>query len=215
MTHVRNENPLHNHEADAGIPWTQDTLAAHVVHLHGVQGLPDGESLASLEAIHGALNHLPARAENDAELMYRVTHPRRRIDRAELGECRWHPAADFPGHQVLELTSGNSTLAVCVEPADLPAVIGALAPDKNLAALRDLAGELAASDGQSEALRELILLTHAAGYRLGVDDMTASGEDLDTVIDILDDERHRITPAQLERLGRVLGQVRVQGDRHG
>jgi hypothetical protein len=56
------------------------------------------------------------------DLIYRqILHPEKRLRRAELCPCPDHQGPDYPGHQVLELTSepnGNVT-AMCVEPPDV------------------------------------------------------------------------------------------------
>jgi hypothetical protein len=88
---ARNQNPLHCHEdADAGL-WTANTMAAHQVNMHGVDGARESQGLEYLTAVHDLLPHGEA-AEKTGEL--RADWARGQADNGYLGILTDQPHND-------------------------------------------------------------------------------------------------------------------------
>jgi hypothetical protein len=160
MTRTRNEDPLHDHDGVNAGPWTQDTMLAHLRHLHGVGQLPDDAPLAELASKHDELNHGAGR---DEKILAEALAPGRRYKSITLGEARW----GRPGDAGLCFEDANGTNIVNLRPGDLPVLRAAVIPESGgLESLKDIWSANLGPGG-----RRAVEAGHAAGYRLGVDDM--------------------------------------------
>jgi len=185
---ARNADPLHDHR-DAGEAWTADTMAAHLVHLHGADGAREDMGLEFLAEVHALLRHDPAAPPARRE-------PRRRYSTIGWGQLR---TSDNPEDTDLYLASENGTTIICFTPADRALLAAVVSPDTP--ELRELQDRWAAKLGPGG--RHAVSEGHVAGYRLGVRDMEATPAyrtappDADDVIGYLTDLAG--TPAAMER----------------
>jgi hypothetical protein len=179
---ARNKNPLHNHEdVDAGL-WTADTMAAHLQFLHGVDDLPEERSLMWLLEVHDGLSHgtsaekgeLDRRSAGEPE-----PEPGCRYSRIYWGKLR---TSDNPADKDLYLESDNGTSIVCFAPGDVQALRAAVLPEtEGLKALQDIWSANLGPGG-----RRAVEAGHAAGYRLGVDDMENTPAYRTAPVDVID-----------------------------
>jgi hypothetical protein len=188
MANARNEHPLHSHD-DETEPWTVDTLTAHLQSMHGADKLPEGAVLKRLALIHGKLNHgEPAKAADMDSVLLEALAPERRYESITMGE----PRNGYPGDQALFFASmyGNGTNIVNLRPGDMPLLRAAVIPDGPDLESRRLEWIGRLGPGAGPAVTE----SHAAGYRLAVQDMEAvrsemsAAEQADDYLAVLQDE---------------------------
>jgi len=116
---ARNAGPLHDHEGVNAGPWTADTLAAHLVNLHGIDSAREAHGLEHLTKIHDLLRHGPAAEPAGPE-------PRRRYRKIYWGPLR---TSDNPEDSDLYLASDNGTTIICFTPADRALLAAVASPD--------------------------------------------------------------------------------------
>jgi hypothetical protein len=159
---ARNEQPLHDHEGVNAGPRTANTMAAHLVNLHGVDGVEEGLGLPELILIHNHLNHgQPARKPAPRA---DGPGPGCRYSRIYWGKLR---TSDNPADRDLYLESDNGTSIVCFSPGDVQALRAAVLPEsQEMARLQDKWSAKLGPGG-----RTAVAEGHMQGYRLGVEDM--------------------------------------------
>jgi hypothetical protein len=104
--------------------------------------------------------------DNDDKIFHEALVPERRYEGIILAE----PRHGYPGDLALFFTNSNGTNIVNLRPGDMPALRAAVLPeDPGLQALRE---EAAAQIGWANLT--FVDRAHAAGYRLGVNDLAAT-----------------------------------------
>jgi hypothetical protein len=215
MTDVRNEHPLHSHTSpgEIRIKWTQDTMLAHLRHLHGVDQIPDDAPLAELIRKHDELNHgTPARTYQDDPIYQAALAPERRYKSIALGA----PRMGYPGDVALyfEDLNGNGTNIVNLRPGDMPVLRAAVTRPDEKGQLAGLRNEWTARLGPGGA--RAVDAAHVAGYALGVQDMQAALRDYEAnpvtpgeVASFLEGLNGSVLPSPLHRaITEVLGLLR-------